>query len=123
MPQFPGNYDILKWKFQTFLQQSGQFKADLQDVVATHQEIMKSKLNRTQQCTSSDIQDIIDNYGKFLAHCNALDYADLISIVRECFKSDTSIKELYDKKHFIIYGQPVSLYEVNLTEILCSSTY
>ena len=73
-------------------------------------------MNGSSNCNKT--QGVAEDYDKFLCHCNAMDYADLINGVKECFKSDAGIKELYEGQHYLIYGTPTSIVEVKLSLFL-----
>ena len=50
----------------------------LQDVFEAHKSIMKNKINMDDH---NESPKLVDAYNKFLSHCNAVDFADILQRV------------------------------------------
>ncbi|XP_031561210.1 PCNA-interacting partner-like isoform X2 [Actinia tenebrosa] len=100
-------------------EKSGEFEADTLDVISTHQQLIESKLYGLSSVKDPEILQIIEDYGKFLADCNAMDYADIINCVSQCFQaSDNNTKELYQNQQYIILGIPTTVFEMEILQLL-----
>lgn len=104
---------MLRHIYLPFLQKSGEFEADTRDVITTHQHVIESKLYGLSSVRDPEILQIIEDYDKFLADCNAVDYADIINSVSRCFQSsDNNTKQFYQDQQYTILGIPTTLFEV-----------
>ena len=84
----------------------------MQDVLETHQKIMKCKLSLEDD--NEEISKLCAAYNKFLSHCNAVDFADILQRVKTCFIVDSDAKDKFQISHqFVVVGKPKTQLEVS----------
>lgn len=82
-------------------------------MIATHHHVIESKLYGVSSVREPEILQLVEDYNKFLADCNAMDYADVINCVSRSFQSsDNNTGQVYQDQQYIIIGIPTTLVEV-----------
>ena len=114
------NYTALKRLFcaiKCFQQETGEFTVQMQDVLETHQSIMKCKLSLEDD--NEAISKLCSAYNnKFLSYCNAVDFADVLQRVKTCFIVDSDAKDNFQTSHqFVVAGKPKTQLEVSTAVI------
>lgn len=85
----------------------------LQDVLETHQNIMKCKLLMEDDDVET-ISKLCAAYNKFLSQCNAVDFADVLQRVKTCFIVDSNAKDTFQTSYqFVVVGKPKTQLEVS----------
>ena len=80
----------------------------MQDVLETHQKIMKCKLSLEDD--NEAISKLCAAYNKFLSYCNTVDFADILQRVKTCF-----IVDKFQISHqFVVVGKPKMQLEVSI---------
>ena len=104
-------YIVNIWGLST-KQETGQFTVQLQDVFETHKNIMKFKISMDEG--NEKISKLCAAYNKFLSHCNAVDFADVLQRVKTTFIVDSSVKDNFQTSHqFVVVGTPNTQLEVS----------
>lgn len=89
----------------------------MQDVLDTHKAIMKCKLSMDDD-EDNKITKLCTAYNKFLSHCNAVDFADVLQRVKTCFIVDSNVKDLFQASHqFVVLGKPKTELEVSMKDL------
>ena len=87
----------------------------MQDVLETHQNIMKCKLS-LEDDNETNISKLCAAYNKFLSYCNAVDFVDVLQRVKTCFIVDSDAKYKFQISHqFVVVGKPKTQLEVGTT--------
>ena len=86
----------------------------MQDVLDTHKAIMKCKLSMDDN-DNDEVTKLCTAYNKFLSHCNAVDFADVLQRVKTCFIVDNNVKDMFQTSHqFVVLGKPKTELEVSI---------
>ena len=86
----------------------------MQDVLDTHKAIMKCKLSMDDNDNDA-VTKLCTAYNKFLSHCNAVDFADVLQRVKTCFIVDNNVKDMFQTSHqFVVLGKPKTELEVSI---------
>jgi len=92
----------------------------MQDVLDTHKAITKSKLSMDDDDDDNDDDDdtitkLCTAYNKFLSHCNAVDFVDVLQRVKTYFIVDSNVKDMFQTSHqFVVLGKPKTNLEVSV---------
>lgn len=89
----------------------------MQDVLDTHKAITKSKLSMDDDDDDDDgtITKLCTAYNKFLSHCNAVDFVDVLQRVKTYFIVDSNLKDMFQTSHqFVVLGKPKTDLEVSV---------
>jgi len=87
----------------------------MQDVLEAHKAIMKSKLSMDDDDDDNTFTKICTTYNKFLSHCNAVDFADVLQRVKAYFIVDSNLKDMFQTCHqFVVFGKPRTELEVSV---------
>ena len=84
----------------------------MQEVLDTHKAIMKCKLSMDDDDT---VTKLCTAYNKFLSHCNAVDFADVLQRVKTYFIVDSNLKDMFQTSHqYVVLGKPETELEVSV---------
>lgn len=90
--------------------EKGEFSVKLQNVFEAHKSIMKNKITMDDDNESSKL---VAAYNKFLSHCNAVDFADILQRVKTTFIVDSDVKDKFQTSYqFVAVGNPKTQLEV-----------
>lgn len=85
----------------------------MQDVLEAHKAIMKYKLSLDED-EENTVTKLCAAYNKFLLHCNAVDFVDVLQRVKTCFIVDSDVRDmLQNSRQFVIIGKPKTELEVS----------
>ena len=89
------------------------------DVLETHQNIVKYKLS--MEDGTGETAKLCSEYNKFLSHCNAVDFVDVLQRVKTCFIMDSDAKIKFQTvQQFVVVGKPKTQLEVSKIFKLCT---
>lgn len=90
----------------------------MQDVLDTHKAITKSKLSMDDDDDDGTITKLCTAYNKFLSHCNAVDFVDVLQRVKTYFIVHSNLKDMFQTSHqFVVLGKPKTDLEVSVKEL------
>lgn len=90
--------------------EKGEFSVKLQDVFEAHKSIMKNKITMDDD---NESPKLVAAYNKFLSHCNAVDFADILQRVKTTFIVDSDVKDKFQTSYqFVAVGNPKTQLEV-----------
>ena len=96
------------------VKETGEFTVKMQDVLDTHKAITKCKLSMDDD-DNDTITKLCTAYNKFLSHCNAVDFVDVLQRVKTYFIVDSNLKDMFQTSHqFVVLGKPKSDLEVSV---------
>ena len=84
----------------------------MQDVLDTHKAIMKFKLSLDDDDT---VTKLCTAYNKFLSHCNAVDFTDVLQRVKTYFIVDSNLRDMFQTSQYIVLGKPTTELEVSVS--------
>lgn len=97
------------------MQETGEFAVKMQDVLEAHKAIMKCKLSLDEDSNDTTVTKLCAVYNKFLLHCNAIDFADVLQRVKTCFIVDSNVRDMIQTSHqFVVLGKPNTELEVSI---------
>ena len=87
----------------------------MQDVLDAHKAIKKSKLSMDDDDDDDKVTKLCTAYNKFLSHCNAVDFVDVLQRVKAYFIVDSNLKDMFQTCHqFVVVGKPKTELEVSV---------
>ena len=90
--------------------EKGEFSVKLQNVFEAHKSIMKNKITIDDD---NESPKLVAAYNKFLSHCNAVDFADILQRVKTTFIVDSDVKDKFQTSYqFVAVGNPKTQLEV-----------
>ena len=96
------------------VKETGEFTVKMQDVLDTHKAITKCKLSMDDD-DDDTITKLRTAYNKFLSHCNAVDFVDVLQRVKTYFIVDSNLKDMFQTSHqFVVIGKPKTDLEVSV---------
>lgn len=97
------------------MQETGEFAVKTQDVLEAHKAIMKCKLSLDEDSNDTTVTKLCAVYNKFLLHCNAIDFVDVLQRVKTCFIVDSNVRDMFQTSHqFVVLGKPSTELEVSI---------
>ncbi|XP_068747987.1 PCNA-interacting partner-like isoform X1 [Montipora capricornis] len=101
-------------------QEKGEFTVQPKDVLETHQNIVKYKLS--MEDGSGETAKLCSEYNKFLSHCNAVDFVDVLQRVKTCFIMDSDAKIKFQTvQQFVVVGRPKTQLEEEILVLLAGN--
>ena len=85
----------------------------MQDVLDTHKAIMKCKVSMNDD-DDDTVTKLCTAYNKFLSHCNAVDFADVLQRVKTYFIVDSNLRDMFQTSQYIVLGKPTTELEVSV---------
>lgn len=115
-PEYIYTCSISKYKQLILAQETGEFTVQMKDVLEMHQNITTYKL--LMEDNAGTVARLCSAYNKFLSHCNAVDFADVLHRVKTNFIVDSNAKDKFQTgQQFVVVGKPKTQLEVSDRDI------
>lgn len=115
-PEYIYTCSISKYKQLILSQETGEFTVQMKDVLQMHQNITTYKL--LMEDNAGAVASLCSAYNKFLSHCNAVDFADVLHRVKTNFIVDMDAKDKFQTgQQFVVVGKPKTQLEVSDRDI------